>query len=245
VRRIILITVIAVAAFAVMLIARLPASWIIPAAPGAYSCPLPGGTLWNGACSGLVMQGRTVGDVTWKLHPLPLLTGTVAAHVTLTRPDASADADLAAGLSGNHIQLRNLKAHLPLDPALIPQLPPGLRGSAHMDLALVRINKGAITDLKGHIEAQDLHRIGSNPARFGSYSLDFPGGTPQPTGELRDLGGPLSVQGTLRITPEPGFDLKGTVAARSTAPADLAKEIEYLGSPDAQGRRPFALAATF
>ena len=83
--------------------------------------------------------------------------------------------------------------------------------------------------------------------RRGSYSLTFPPSTGgDPVGQLRDLGGgPLAVEGTLRLTPEPGFDLEGLVKARPTASADLAKDIQFLGSPDAQGRRPFSLAGTF
>ena len=244
-RRVILVTVLAVVAFAIIIIARMPASWVVPSPPAKISCVGTDGTIWSGTCSGLNVQGQAVGDIAWELHATRLLAGKIAAHVVLTRPGATAQADVESNFSVSDLTARNVKADLPLDPALMPQLPPNLRGSAHAELALVRLQKGVITDLQGHIEAHDLRQVGSNAADLGSYSLTFPGGQAEPTGELHDVGGPLAVQGTLRLTREPGFDLKGLVAPRPNAPADLAKQIQYLGSPDAQGRRPFALAATF
>jgi len=44
--------------------------------------------------------------------------------------------------------------------------------------------------------------------------VTFPGGPGEPTGKLRDLNGPLAVEGTLRLTRQPGFELEGLVAAR-------------------------------
>jgi hypothetical protein len=60
-----------------------------------------------------------------------------------------------------------------------------------------------------------------------------------------DLGGPLALAGTLRMTPEPGFVVDGTVAARPTASPNLVRQLQMLGAPDAQGRRSFSIANTF
>jgi hypothetical protein len=118
----------------------------------------------------------------------------------------------------------------------------------HAELAQVRIVGGAIKSIQGVVEAHDLSDTeGNTVQRWGSYALTFPPSTGgDPVGQLRDLGGgPLAVQGTLRLTPEPGFDLEGLVAVRAGASPELARDIQFLGSPDPQGRRPFSLAATF
>jgi len=75
--------------------------------------------------------------------------------------------------------------------------------------------------------------------------VTFPGGSAEPIGKLRDLDGPLAVEGSLRLTRQPGFDLEGLVAPRSGAAPELVNNIRYLGSPDATGRRPFSVAGTF
>ncbi|MBW4053198.1 MAG: type II secretion system protein N [Proteobacteria bacterium] len=75
--------------------------------------------------------------------------------------------------------------------------------------------------------------------------MTFAGGTGEPTGELRDLGGPLSVQGKVVLTAQPGYDLSGYVTPRPSAVPALIHAIEFLGTPDAQGRRRFALSGSY
>ena len=67
----------------------------------------------------------------------------------------------------------------------------------------------------------------------------------EPTGKLRDLDGPLAVEGTLRLTPQPGYELEGLVAPRRGAPPEIVSSLPFLGAPDATGRRPFSVVGTF
>jgi general secretion pathway protein N len=238
------IGLLAVLAFVVIVLARLPASWVIPANNPKASCASVDGSLWNGVCTGLTVGRTSVGDVSFELHPLRLFMGKLAAHL-VSRGDITLTTDLELGL-GERITARNLVADFPLDPALIPGLPPSVSGRAHLDLALARIEHGIITQLQGRIEAHDLEERSGQDTLLGSYSITFPAAASgEPTGQLRDLDGPLAVEGTLRLTREPGFDLEGLVAARAGAPQELVNNIRFLGSPDASGRRPFALAGTF
>ncbi|HXZ59672.1 MAG TPA: type II secretion system protein N [Steroidobacteraceae bacterium] len=232
----------AAAAFAVMLLARLPASWVVPRT-GALACASADGSVWRGACSGLTVARAPFGDLAWDLAPLRLLTGSLAAHVVLTHGPVTGSADVALRLGGR-VELRNLVADLPLDPRQLPRLPPQLRGSVHTDLALARIEHGALTELKGRLEAHDLTQRTGHVTRLGSYAVTFPGGGPEPVGTVVDLGGPLAVQGTLRLTKQPGYVLEGTVAPRADAAPELVGDLQYLGSPDALGRRPFNIAGT-
>jgi hypothetical protein len=102
--------------------------------------------------------------------------------------------------------------------------------------------KDMITQIQGRIEVHDLEdhdRKGVTP--LGSYSVTFPGSSSgDPVGQLQDLGGPLAVQGTLRVMQDkPGVELNGYVTPRADAAPDLRQQLQYLGSPDAQGRRQF------
>jgi len=232
----------AAAAFAVILLSRLPASWVVPRS-GIVACTSPDGTLWSGSCSGLSVERLPFGDLTWDVAPLRLLTGTLAAHVVARGP-VTGSADVAYAIGGS-VSLQNVVTDLKLDPRQIPHLPPQLRGSVHTDLSLVRLEHGRIAELKGRIEAHDLSQRTGHVTPLGSYALTFPGGGAEPVGTLVDLGGPLAVQGTLRLTNQPGYVLEGQVAARAEAAPELVGNLEFLGSPDASGRRPFNIAGTF
>jgi general secretion pathway protein N len=248
VRRSLWITVLAIAAFTAIVIARLPASWVIPAPPAAVSCAAVDGSIWSGTCAGLTVQGSSIGDVVWSVHALRLLSGKLSANVALTRAGGSIRGDFDVGLDKS-VTARNVHADLPLDQDVMSQLPRDLRtlrGTANADIAFAHVAKNIITQLQGRIELHDLEDRDPDRLPLGSYSLSFPGGTGEPTGQLRDLGGPLAVEGTVRLTQDqPGFDLQSYITPRADAAPALVNQLRYLGSPDAQGRRQFGTTVTF
>ena len=235
---------VALAAFVLILLVRFPAQWAVGALPRDTQCEQLDGTLWAGGCSGLTTQGNRLGDLTWTLHPLRLLAGSLALDLNLTQPATSmaASAHVECSLGGT-LAARNVHAHLMLDHSLFKQLPPSMHGYLDAELAALRWDGKRITALQGQIDVRGLEADQTTP--LGDYRLSFPGGPGEPVGALKDIGGPLAVEGTLRLTPEPGYVVAGVVAARPSAPPQLAQQIRYLGSPDAEGRRPFSFAGTF
>ena len=180
------------------------------------------------------------------MRPARLLLGKLAAHLEIEHPpDTAAQADIETGLSGT-IVAHDVTASLPLSPTLLPGVPPTLTGRLHLDLALAIVTKrGIVRSLQGRIEAMNLVDSSGDVTPLGSFAVTFPGGSAQPTGEVRDLGGPLAVQGQLVLTAQPGYDLRGYVTPRQSASQPLLNAIQFLGSPDAQGRRQFALSGTY
>ena len=243
-RRSLWIALLAAAAFVVIVLARMPAAWVVPTRGTQWACASIDGSLWSGSCAGLTVSGTPLGDMSWELHPLRLLAGRLAAHLTLSHGPADAAADVEVTF-GQRLTARNVIADLPLDPALLPSVPANLHGRAHVDLALAQVQRGVIRQLHGRIEARNLEERSVNNTALGSYSVSFPGGSGDPVGTLRDLEGPLALEGTLRLTPAPGFELEGVIAARRGAPPELVNSLRFLGSPDATGRRPFSLSGTF
>jgi hypothetical protein len=240
------ITLLAVLAFVAIVISRAPASWVVPAPSPAFACSEVDGTIWDGTCSGLTSRGQSVGELSWEVHAWHLLSGKLNAAVVLTRPTGTARGNVEIGLS-RKITARDIQADLPVDPVLMPQLPHDFHGRIHADIALlVATRAGVVKTVQGHIEARNLEQgAGEHAQPLGSYSVVFaPHGGGDPIGQLHDLGGPLSLEGTLRLTPDPGIDLQCLLEARPGAPADLQNELQYLPR-DAQGRRMLGFEAAF
>src|SRR5487761_1597777 len=109
-KRTIGVIVFGVVAFAAIVLARLPASWLLPTGGARFSCASVDGSLWSGYCSGLTVRGAALGDLTWQLRPARLLLGKVAAHIDLEHPpSASAQGDVEIGLGGTAGSLRGKK----------------------------------------------------------------------------------------------------------------------------------------
>jgi hypothetical protein len=249
VRRGIWITVLAVLAFAVIVIARLPATWVIPDSSGAFSCAAIDGSIWSGTCTGLTAQGSSYGDVTWSVHALRLLTGKLSANVALTRATGSLQGDFDVGFD-KAVTARNVQAAFPLQDelmkALLPQNLRTLQGNASANIASARIANNIVKEIQGRLEVHDLedHDRGE-VTPLGSYQLTFPGGSGDPVGQLHDLGGPLGIDGTVRIKQDqPGVELHAYITLRPGAPHALVDQLQVL-APDAQGRREFGTEMTF
>ncbi|MGH8221307.1 MAG: type II secretion system protein N [Steroidobacteraceae bacterium] len=242
----------AIAAFAVVLIARFPARWAAGALPRGTRCSTISGTLWSGACAGLAERGSPLGELTWNTHPLRLFTGRLSTDVALSGGSATARARIDVGLGGT-LTARGLRAAFPLDRTLLSGLPAGMQGSVQTDISFLELEGSRITAIRGRIDLHGLTDARGEP--MGDYRLTFPAkdssgpsgrASGVPVGYLSDLGGgPLSVEGTVRLTPEPGYVVDVQVAARPGAPPDLVNAMRFLGNPDASGRRPFSIAGTF
>jgi type II secretion system (T2SS) protein N len=238
------LAVAAAAVFAVVLVARMPASWVIRTGGANALCASVDGSLWSGSCSAMTIARNPIGDVTWELQPLRLLVGQLAVRATAVHGAAQASAEVALSF-GARVTAHNLVGDLPLDPSIIPGLPATLSGRAHFDLPLARMEHGVVTQLQGRIEVHDLEDHSGEATALGSYVIEFPAApSGEPVGKLHDLEGPLAVEGTMRLTRQPGFDLQGEVTARPGAPPALINNIRFLGSPDALGRRPFGISGT-
>lgn len=232
--------------FALTVVARLPAGWAMHAAPASVSCEQPAGSVWQGQCARLQAGGLTIGPVSWRLHPLPLLLARATVDFSSHDARLPGSAQLTVH-SGGRLEARALRASVPLDSGLLPLFPNGWSGQLELDLSLLRFEAGHIRALQGIVNANALKQL--SPAMpFGSYQLRFATSTATDdliVGELRDSGGPLAVSGTLQLHASGDYELNGTAAARSDATPELAKAVEFLGEADTQGRRPFSLTGTY
>jgi hypothetical protein len=156
-------------------------------------------------------------------------------------------ADLDLSLSGDG-ELRHVTANLPLDPQVIPQSPPEQRGTVIANLERVVLENRAPRSIEGNVELQNLRQVGARPLELGSYRAEFDGkAQPDGTtvGQLRDLGGPFEMAGTITLTPPNGYLVQGTIAGRTAQAESLVREITIGAPPDTSGRTPFSFEGSY
>jgi len=229
---------------------RAPARWLLGALPAGVECRAPEGSLWQGSCVRLEIPGGGLDAVSWSLHAWPLLRGHLDVDLRSADPQASGSARVALGFGGLR-SVRALQAQLPIDSGRLPLFPASWTGQLELAFDSIEFDGGRLTAIEGVATAHELAQR-SPPLDFGSFELRFSpaesqqGSTDAPIrGELRDLGGPLAVTGTLQINNGRDYRLAGLVATRANANADLEKVVEYAGPADAQGRRTFTLEGSF
>jgi general secretion pathway protein N len=239
--------ILAITGFVLVLIMLLPARWISPLLPRAMHCQQLDGSAWRGSCAGLTTANGALGDLNWDLHALQLLRGRLELQLDLTNQGSYVRGVLAMGLGGA-LHGRNVTLDLPLTSTLVSSLPAGAHARLSGKLSRFDWNGKFLEGLEGEVDILDF--VGSQGQAFGSYQALFApdanaGAAATPTGVVHDMGGPLALDATLQLTRDPGYLLQGQVAARPSAPVELADQLRYLGSPDGSGRRPFSLSGTF
>jgi general secretion pathway protein N len=202
------------------------------------------GSIWNGRAQVLQLHGANIGSVEWRLHFLPLLTAHAQADVKVTRADGFANTQLSVGPTGN-LKLTGLTASLPLS-ALPPNvIPGGWSGTLNGKFAELTLQDGWPTHVDGSLDVVD---VTGRPGNMGSYRIIFDPATSTADtlqGALSDAGGgPLQISGTVQLKTDRSYAVDALVATRPDAPRSLASSLEYLGPPDAEGRRQFSMAGT-
>lgn len=208
-----------------------------------------GGTVWRGQVNGLQAGVLNLGNAEWNIRFLPLLTGKLAADIKLTEPNGFAQSRVSIGLTGR-VTLSDLSATLPLQSIVgSGGLPGGWVGTAQAKFSELALQDAWPVAARGTLDVVDLSGPARQPSNIGAYRLTFPANATQSSdavlGKLEALDGAvIDVTGTLTFAANRSYMLDTLVAARGTAPQNIAQGIQYLGSPDAQGRRPFSVSGT-
>ena len=236
-----------ITAFALTLLATLPAGVVARFLPPAITLGMTDGTLWKGSADALAVRGQPLGGLQWTLRPLSLLIGRLAFDGKLIRSDGQASGRVTLGIGGR-LGARDLELHLPLSGLPAGIAPRGWRGVVHARLQSFELAPKSAPRIVGAIELRGLQAPPPGGAAIGSYAVTFPE-KPAPggklVGQIKDLEGPMQVSGTVTIGADRSYVIEGMVAPRAGASQAVTDTLRFLGAPDAQGRRPFSLAGTY
>ena len=236
------------AVFLVVLVLYLPAGWFASALPPQLRCNDLGGSIWQGECLGLSVQGAALGDATWNLAPTRALTGRLVGDVDVRGAAVNLRADLDTSFEGVG-DLRNVNARLLMDPALMPQFPRNQSGTITANLEHLALAAGpAPRAIKGTIELRDFRQAGAQPMDLGSYQATFDGATAADgtvVGKIRDLGGPFMIEGTLTLTPPNSYLVQGFITGRTAQAERIVRQITLGATPEASGRSPFSFEGSY
>jgi len=238
------------AVLAVVVIA-LPASLIKRILPSVIQADDFSGGLWHGSAGSLIIQGRGAGALEWRLHPMSLLTLTIAADVHWV--DVGFVVDGTVDVNRRGLTAHNVHGGGPIQDLSALDIASGWRGSTTFTFDEIRAifvdapgGDGArLESARGTLEVADLSTpTVANGTDIGGYVLRVADGV-----ELGDTGGPVELMATVHFDPaERTGTLSGTVKARPDAPAALRSQIDSLGrmhAPDAAGRIPIDMEFRF
>lgn len=235
-----------VAAFAVFLVAMVPASQLSRRLPPGIAMTGVGGTIWSGHAATLVVDGTSLGAFDWSCRPWHLVILRWSCRITLEPGGGAIDADLS-GSFGGEIEARDIRGRAPISAFEGMATPTGWTGELELDVDRIRVVERRARDAEGQLFVRALRAPGSGGQLLGDFNLvvgEGAVGTDTLTGRLSDLGGPLRVRGAIELKPDGSYFLSGEVAPGPGAGPAIFDTLSFLGPPDASGRRPFSIEGT-
>jgi general secretion pathway protein N len=236
-----------IAAFVIFALVTLPARVVIPRVqPEGLTLAGLDGSIWNGSAEAMQVGGVHIGSLTWKLNPLSLLTMQVAADIKLKRTDGFAQGGVRLGK--DRVQLNDFSASLPFSVLPAQVVPRGWTGTINARLSELTLVDQWPVSANGTIDLVNLSRVTDRPVNMGSYRATFPQETNDVgtlVGSIEDVEGVVQIAGKIALkAADRSYVVDGLVSAKPDAPSDVTRTLEFLGPPDAQGRRQVSLAGT-
>ncbi|HEX7763662.1 MAG TPA: type II secretion system protein N, partial [Cellvibrio sp.] len=204
--------------FLVFAIANIPATWggyFLTRGTGLALSDVTG-TLWNGRASlaSLRTQVReySLGQLSWQLRPLSLLTLSPCATVATRLPQQQFDGEICAAPSGA-LQVRDADISVP-SVLLQTHLPIPIQGqfSSHIDQLQLRGN--VLQSLKGNLTWNGARvNTGANWLDIGSYAAELSdNGNNGIKAQFFQLAGPMDVNLAVELTAPSGGRITGELA---------------------------------
>jgi hypothetical protein len=238
------IVLVAVLAIGAVVLIALPASLITRFLPAQIHAEDFSGSVWHGSSGRISFESRPVGALEWRLHPLSLLSMSVAADLRWVKGSTVIDAGVSIDSHG--FRARHIRGGGSLEDLRDLGMAPGWSGNTKLDLDEIKGTFSNIESAAGTIDLSALASAGiAGGADLGSYRLTL---SPKAvdadsvSASLRDMGGPLEAQADIRYTPASRTGLlSGTIKERADATPALRAEVANLAQMrprDSSGRIP-------
>ncbi|MBL1259107.1 MAG: type II secretion system protein N [Thiotrichaceae bacterium] len=194
---------------------------------------------------GAIWQGRaalaTVGpgaerleSLQWALQPAALFLGRAQAEISFKYDERNVAATVGRDLQGYF--LKDLNASLTAASAekFAPQLAIGLKGLFKIELDEVSVVAGQLNNVTGKLVWRDAG-VDLNNTSFGNFEALLTTVDGTINGVVRDLDGPMKVNGTLILQPTGEYVFAGTVELRDKNRNDLRQGLRFIGTPNPKG----------
>ena len=196
------------------------------------------GSIWNGRATEGALGDAYFRDLRWQARPSQLLTGNMAIDVSVQSPAGPIRTTAKAGLSGQ-LQLLDTSGTLTLS-AVHPSLQAGgVDGILRLDMQSLALENGFPVEALGTVTIERLIATAVGSETIGDFKASFSTETDGIVGLVEDVDAVLSVDGRLVLSPNRSYVLNGSVASKPRTPVVIQQNLRFLGSADANGRRPF------
>ena len=234
------------AAYAVFLVATMPASFVVAKMPRNEGVALDEarGTFWNGSARATILASRppvTLDRLAWRFAPSQLLAGRFAFDVEATDPRVSGRVRLSRGLDGRRADGIDVRADAALASAVLPLVAPW-RPAGTVTVKGSRLDWDERDTVRGDaiLEWQAASIALPGPRALGSYRVELKGDGGPMRATLTTLGGALALRGEGTVAPN-ALSFQGEARGQGPQAESVAPVLDLIGPRRPDGSRAFTL----
>lgn len=213
--------------------ARVGYRWATPAGLAASGIH---GTVWRGKADAVAAHGIFLRDVSWRIKPLQLFTGTAFYRVQGSPESGFLEGNVGITIAGT-VKASDLTASLPLYIFAQALNVRGLQGEASVQVDRLQLRNGLPVVADGTVQVNNLVAPRLSRDSIGGYRAEFFTQNNGVSASVEDTDGAVDLAGSLEIRDDRSYQFLGQVVAKPNAPASLRQQLEYLGSANERGQR--------
>jgi general secretion pathway protein N len=202
------------------------------------------GTVWNGGAREFSTNGVYLRELSWKIRPWRLVTGTLHYDISGSPVSGFFESEVTVGLSGK-VTLQNLSASVPLAMFEKAAAIPGLRGSASLQFERLELVNGRPAAMDGNVSVANLLVPMISRSPLGGYKADFFTQNNGIIASVEDVGGVVDLAGSLQVGTDKSYKFDGLVAPQANTPDELRQQLRFLGAPNERGQYVLPLEGTY
>lgn len=235
-------------AYGAFLMAHWPAAHayhlLEPRLPPELGLERPEGTLWHGTAAQLRVGDVRLENLTWRIAPLSLARGAVELEWSLEGPHDRGEGRITVAPAG----ITLTETHFQLEMGTVEQwagdIPVALGGYIAGELAHLQWNRdGELDSVAGRGRWQEARMLAPAAAELGAFDANLGTEGDALLAEFRHQeGGPLGVEGTIRLTRNAEYRIDGRVWADETADPAVHEALRALGHQQPGEAAPLQLS---
>ncbi len=217
--------------------ARVAYQWF---APPTINLAGISGSVWKGEASQANSGGFYLQDLSWRIRPLSLIRGKLDYRVAASPGSGFIDGQVALNISGG-VSISDLRGSLPLELLEGPVGIRGLRGTLNLQFEHLTIENEIPVAAIGHFEVSNLVAPNIHRSSIGGYRAEFFTQDVGIVASVEDTDGLIDVAGSLQLSPDRTYQFVALLAAKNNTPANVIKQLQYLGSANERGQHELRL----
>ncbi len=194
------------------------------------------GTVWSGRATTLQYQGQRLSRFKWQFQPPALFKAQLAFAIAFDGEGRTGSADVGLRPDGS-VVVENLAARLPMA-ELATQLgiPASLNGMVDIALAELTVANNVVQSAQGALHWREAAITAPVAQKLGDFSAQISTETAGIKVQIRDEGGPLQLEGTVRLINDGSYQFHAKAAVRDAQSVLLQQALQAAGRQEADGR---------